>query len=328
MNRDQEAKMQVKMIVLAVTLPVVPGLMYAQFNFNMEEQNVQLDSSGPQNLAYLHGNNYLTMETSASNISLTDGATNVSSRVADQFRVGQGYMPYLGDPSEGVSAGKVRTAPGLYTDTYRTDFLHAWAPPSRLTYPIELRTSTSANVGGDFYGTVSPRQLDSAPYTPYSGMRQDDPQDALPTDSRTEPTAEGDVAVDSLLTQQPRGSGIDRGLRAGGAMITREPPVRHPNGKNLWRVSLAALAAANAADIQSSWGKRELNQNLAQNDSTFGLNGSLIKLGILTSVCTLDYLVLHRRSTTAIYRKLAFVNLGDAMLTGAMAIRNYGIPKQ
>ena len=91
---------------------------------------------------------------------------------------------------------------------------------------------------------------------------------------------------------------------------------------------MAALAATNIADIQSSWGKRELNQNFSQNDRTFGQNGTLIKLGILTGVCAMEYWALHRRTTAISYRKLALVNFGDASLTGATAIRNYGIPRR
>ena len=96
------------------------------------------------------------------------------------------------------------------------------------------------------------------------------------------------------------------------------------NGKNLWRASMLTLAATNAMDIHSSWGKRELNSTLAQSTGRFDGRSALIKLGVMGGVCTVEYLVLHRRP--ALYRKLAFVNFGDSSVTGAMAMRNYGIP--
>jgi hypothetical protein len=97
-----------------------------------------------------------------------------------------------------------------------------------------------------------------------------------------------------------------------------------PVGKNLWRASMVALATTNAMDIQSSWGKRELNGALAGNTGQFDSKSVLMKLGFVGSVWTLEYLVLRRKP--ALYRKLAFVNFGDASVTGGMAIRNYGIP--
>jgi len=36
-------------------------------------------------------------------------------------------------------------------------------------------------------------------------------------------------------------------------------PMTPPPSKTLWTVSLAGLAMANAMDLQSSWGKHELN---------------------------------------------------------------------
>jgi hypothetical protein len=103
--------------------------------------------------------------------------------------------------------------------------------------------------------------------------------------------------------------------------------VTQPKGKRLWQFSLAALAVGNVMDAQSSWGKRELNQNLAGSNGSFGLHSALIKVGIAAGVCTVEYLVLRRRPSAGLYRKLAFINFGDASVTGAMAIRNYGVPR-
>ena len=88
---------------------------------------------------------------------------------------------------------------------------------------------------------------------------------------------------------------------------------KQPIGKNLWRAS-----------IQSSWGKRELNGPLAGSTGRFDGRSALLKLGVVGGVWTLEYLVLRRQP--ALYRKLAFVNFGDSSVTGALAIRNYGVP--
>jgi hypothetical protein len=99
---------------------------------------------------------------------------------------------------------------------------------------------------------------------------------------------------------------------------------KQPVGKNLWRASMVTLAATNALDIQSSWGKREMNGTLAGSTGRFDGRSALLKLGVVGGVWTLEYLVLRRQP--ALYRKLAFVNFGDSSVTGALAIRNYGVP--
>jgi hypothetical protein len=109
--------------------------------------------------------------------------------------------------------------------------------------------------------------------------------------------------------------------------LLETPRVMRPSGKKLWQFSIAALAIGNAMDAQSSWGKRELNQNLAGSNGSFGLHSALLKAGIAAGVVGVEYLVLHRRPSASLYRKLAFVNFGDASVTGAMAIRNYGVPR-
>ena len=108
-------------------------------------------------------------------------------------------------------------------------------------------------------------------------------------------------------------------LTAFGQQLADQQPI----GKNLWRASLVTLAATNALDIQSSWGKRELNGPLAGSTGRFDGRSALIKLGVVGGVWTLEYLVLRRQP--ALYRKLAFVNFGDSSVTGALAIRNYGV---
>ncbi len=117
------------------------------------------------------------------------------------------------------------------------------------------------------------------------------------------------------------------GVAGEGAVLPGElSPAPHPAGKHLWIASVAALAAANVMDAQSSWGKRELNPNLSGNNGTFGLQGAVLKLGIVGGVFTLESLLLRHRASTRWYRRLALVNFGSASVTGAVAIRNYGVP--
>jgi hypothetical protein len=119
------------------------------------------------------------------------------------------------------------------------------------------------------------------------------------------------------------------------AALPVEPQrVAQPAGKILWRTSLAALAAANGADVYSSWGKHELNPGLSGNTGRFGQGGALIKLGIVGGMFVVESLVLHHRSlelhhrpTTKFYRGLALINFASASVTGAISIRNLGVPR-
>lgn len=97
--------------------------------------------------------------------------------------------------------------------------------------------------------------------------------------------------------------------------------------KNLWRVSVGALALANVLDVHSSWGKRELNPNLANGTGTFGREGALLKAGIEGGAFLLEYLMLRRRPSKEMWRGLALVNFGNASLTGVVAGRNYRIAR-
>ena len=86
----------------------------------------------------------------------------------------------------------------------------------------------------------------------------------------------------------------------------------------LWTWSLAALAAANTADVISSRGRYELNPVLGA--GTFGLRAAGMKVGISAATVGLEYLFLRRRPEAA--RKAAIVNFGMSGVTGAIAARN------
>jgi len=101
----------------------------------------------------------------------------------------------------------------------------------------------------------------------------------------------------------------------------------HPDpGKNVWRISIATLAVANALDVHSSWGKRELNSTLASSNGTFGPKGALLKLGFQGGLIGLEYLVTRGHSSGRLYRKLAFINFGASAAIGGVAAHNYTVP--
>ena len=117
-------------------------------------------------------------------------------------------------------------------------------------------------------------------------------------------------------------------VAGGPAALPVEPQHKtQPAGKILWRTSLAALTAANAMDVRSSWGKHELNPSLSGDNGRFGREGALIKLGILGGMFAVESLILRRQPSAKFYRGLAIVNFGSASVTGAIAIRNFGVPR-
>jgi hypothetical protein len=97
-------------------------------------------------------------------------------------------------------------------------------------------------------------------------------------------------------------------------------------GRTVWKFSLAALAAANALDVHSSWGKHELNPALAgSGQANFGAQGTLIKAGLQGGLAGVEYLLTRRRPGGRLYRALSVINFGAAAGVGAVAIRNYGV---
>jgi hypothetical protein len=106
-----------------------------------------------------------------------------------------------------------------------------------------------------------------------------------------------------------------------------EPSSRSVPGKSLWRASLVTLAAANALDVHSSWGKHELNGTLAGSDGRFGGQGALLKLGGQGGLLGIEYLFTRRHPTGKLYRALSFINFGAAALTTGVAVHNYTVPR-
>ena len=96
-------------------------------------------------------------------------------------------------------------------------------------------------------------------------------------------------------------------------------------GKNLWRISLASLAVSNALDVQSSWGKHELNGTLASPSGNFGVQGALLKLGFQGGLVGIEYLLTRHRPSPRLYRTLAMINFGAAAGIGGVAAHNYTV---
>ena len=108
--------------------------------------------------------------------------------------------------------------------------------------------------------------------------------------------------------------------------LVAAPPVP-PAGRNLWRISLAALAVSNALDIQSSWGKHELNSTLASPSGNFGIQGALLKLGFQGGLMGVEYLLTRRHpASTRRYRTLALINFGAAAGIAGVVAHNYTVP--
>lgn len=96
-------------------------------------------------------------------------------------------------------------------------------------------------------------------------------------------------------------------------------------GRNLWRLSLATLAVSNGLDIQSSWGKHELNSTLASPSGEFGAQGALIKLGFQGGLVGIEFLLTHHHPSARLYRTLAIINFGASAAIGAVVAHNYTV---
>ena len=95
----------------------------------------------------------------------------------------------------------------------------------------------------------------------------------------------------------------------------------------LWRISLVTLATANALDVHSSWGKRELNRVLVNDRATFGGRALAMKVAFQGSMIGVQYLFFRGRPNRTLTRACSIINFGSASVTAATAVRNYGIPR-
>jgi hypothetical protein len=169
-----------------------PGILHAQFDFNVDGHPVQIHSFGSEGCAYSNNNNFLTMKTSQGSCAMTDGGVNASVRLSDKLRVGAqiydsnvgllnqwhpsldwAFIDYRFKDWFGVRGGKVKTVLGLYNDTQDMEFLNTFALLPQGLYPLDLRDTTIAHTGGDIYGTFDLHKAGSISYTAYVGERSE-----------------------------------------------------------------------------------------------------------------------------------------------------------
>jgi hypothetical protein len=103
-------------------------------------------------------------------------------------------------------------------------------------------------------------------------------------------------------------------------------PALRPVASRAWKLSLAAVAAAHAADIHSSWGKHELNAALSGSSGRFGAGGAVTKLGMASGLAAAQCAMLKGRGSR--YRGiLTVVNFSAAAAIAGVAAHNYTIAR-
>jgi hypothetical protein len=126
-------------------------------------------------------------------------------------------------------------------------------------------------------------------------------------------------------------------LTLAGALYAQDVPFSRPAtlfpdakpvpGRTLWRASVAALGAANAMDIQSSWKKHELNPLLATSSGQFGTQSALLKVGLQGGLVGIEYLITRKHPSGKLFRALAVINFGAAAGLGSAAAHNCTVPR-
>lgn len=161
--------------------------------FRLWNQSVQVHGFASQGFVYTSNNNWLTMNTVDGSGAMTDMGLNLSSQLNDKLRVGaQVYDRSLGQLGQwhpsldwavadyrftnwfGIRGGKVKTTLGLYNDSQDLDFLHVFALLPQSTYPTDLRDTTIASKGGEFYGNIAMgRRVGQVSYSAFAGLHND-----------------------------------------------------------------------------------------------------------------------------------------------------------
>lgn len=96
-----------------------------------------------------------------------------------------------------------------------------------------------------------------------------------------------------------------------------------PAGRTLYRWSIAAAIAANAADAASSWSQQEANPVVAGGGAQFGATSIAIKSGFVATSLVIQHIALRHRPD--LYKKLAWLNFGTAGVLGGVAHYNMGV---
>jgi hypothetical protein len=163
-------------------------------DFKLWDRTVQVHGFFSHGYVHTDENNWLTMNTSGSgSFAMVDMGLNTSMQVTDKFRIGgQVYDRDLGQLGQwhpsldwavadyrftdwfGVRAGKVKTTLGLYNDSQDLDFVRVFALLPQSIYPTDIRDTTIAHTGADFYGTIPlHHHWGDLSYTAYGGHRRD-----------------------------------------------------------------------------------------------------------------------------------------------------------
>jgi len=186
-------------LMLFLCFCAVPVSIHAQ-EFMLFDRKVQIHGFVSQGFAYTDNNNWLTMKTSDGSAAFTDFGVNISVPITERLRIGaQMYSRNIGNLGDwhptldwayadyrfaswfGVRGGKVKTVFGLYNDTQDLDFIHTFALLPQSIYPTDMRESTIAHMGGDFYGDVDlGKGLGKLSYTAFAGIREDSQQGGYP----------------------------------------------------------------------------------------------------------------------------------------------------
>ena len=105
--------------------------------------------------------------------------------------------------------------------------------------------------------------------------------------------------------------------------ITSEIPAPQATIPASWKWSLAPLVASQALDITSSYGMRELNPLLAGPQGQFGMQSTLLKVGVTAGFIGIEYLIVKIHPASA--RIFTKVNWAAAALTTGFAVHNFAI---
>lgn len=91
--------------------------------------------------------------------------------------------------------------------------------------------------------------------------------------------------------------------------------------QDMWKVSIATMAAANAADAVSSHGRLELNPVLANQGVYSDARGAAVKAGLMLGTVYLERWLIRKHPKAA--RPLTILNFALAGGTGYVAARNF-----
>jgi hypothetical protein len=109
---------------------------------------------------------------------------------------------------------------------------------------------------------------------------------------------------------------------ASGVALGDKSPAVVP-GRAMYRWSVAALVAANALDVASSWKGREINPVVGGSTGQFGIASVAIKSGLVTTALVIQHISLRHHPER--YKQMAWTNFVVSGFLGAVAIHNEAI---